>query len=83
MIGVSLPPSMLCDYAFSKEQDAVLSYFGSTQKLLYGLKDLGVSSIEIRNLAVNDKFTLVPQAIHALKDAGLEINIHTVADDRI
>lgn len=75
-LGLSLTPQLLLGRPVRQESAEFLAYYGSPKRMLQGLKDQGIHSIELRYL----KRTTTDNECRFISDlvweAGLELTVH-------
>lgn len=82
-IGVSLEYAVLCGFGQNHEQEKMLDYFGSCERMLSRLSELGVKFIELCNVSHGDNKLPIKVAYYSVKNAGLSMNFHINQTDKV
>ncbi len=75
-VSVRLPYKIIANFGETKQQEALIDYFGSSKQLLLALKNFGVSSVEVTDIYCNDNIRLIERVSRTIKNAGLKANFH-------
>lgn len=77
MIGISLHPAVIAERPATEAQNKLMQEFGSFDGLALFLRGLGVTHVEVRNIAPGDDPAAALAVARRVWDAGFTLTVHT------